>query len=97
MNTLLITAGGALGRIFEGEYPQTFCFVPEDCIVFESGGFRLIEGDYSRSGWDVRNMRFNDDGSGQHLFPNTEKPVDALGDSNVKTFLDRIDNVGARA
>jgi hypothetical protein len=95
INNLLITAGGSLGRIFEGEDPRTYCFVPEDCIAFEGGGFRLMEVDYARSGWDVRNLRFNDDGSGQHLFPNTEKPVADLDSGQVKTFIDRIDNVGA--
>lgn len=94
MNTLLITAGGSLGRIYEGEEPRTLCFVPEDCITFESGGFRLMEGDYLRSGWDVRNLRFNDEGSGHHLFPNTEKPVADLDNEQVKTFLERIENVG---
>ena len=95
MNTLLIRAGGNLGRIYEGEEPQTLCFVPEDCIVFENGGIRLVEGDYLRSGWDVRNMRFNDQGSGQHLFPNTGRPVSDLDDENVKIFLERIEHVGA--
>ena len=95
MNTLLIRVGGHLGRIFEGEDRETLCFVPEDCIAFESGGFRLVEGEYTRSGWDVRNMRFNDKGLGQHLFPNTGKPISDLNDENVKVFIGRIENVGA--
>ena len=95
MDALLITAGGNLGRIFEGEDQKTLCFVPEDCIAFERGGFRLVEGDYMRSGWDVRNMRFNDEGLGQHLFPNTGKPISDLNNARVKVFIERIENVGA--
>ena len=62
-------------------------------FFFEDGKLRIEEGDYVRSGWDVRNMRFNDFGTGQHLFPNTDRPVVNLDDDSVRVFLQRIENV----
>ncbi len=95
MKNLIVKAGGHLGRIYEGENPQTYCFVPDDCIIFEDGKVRIEEGDYIRSGWDVRNMRFNDSGLGQHLFPNLDRPIMNLEADSVRVFLDRIENVQA--
>ena len=92
---MLIRAGGCVGRIFEGESGPTYCFVPDDCIFFEDGKLRVEEGDYVRSGWDVRNMRFNDFGTGQHLFPNAARPVVDLDNDSVRVFLHRIENVRA--
>ena len=95
MKSMLIRAGGCVGRIFEGESGPTYCFVPDDCIFFEDGKLRVEEGDYVRSGWDVRNMRFNDFGTGQHLFPNAARPVVDLDNDSVRVFLHRIENVRA--
>src|ERR1019366_7847306 len=60
-----ITICGRSGFIFEGEIPQTYCFVPEECLLPDGDGVRIAEGDYIRSRWDVRNMRCNDTGEGQ--------------------------------
>src|SRR3979490_2446119 len=95
MKTPVISIGGRSGRIFEGEVPQTYCFVPEDCILCAPDGVCVCEGDYIRSGWDVRNMRFNDAGTGEHLFPDALRPVIDLESPPVKTFIRRIDLIGA--
>ena len=95
MKTPAITVGGRTGLIFEGEMPETYCFVPEDCIVAEGDTLRIAEGDYVRSGWDVRNMRFNDSGAGQHLFPDPQRPVGDLGGELVRNFVCRIQTVHA--
>jgi hypothetical protein len=95
MKVLKISIGGLTGSVFEGELPQTYCFVPEYCLVKEDGRLVVAEGDYMRSGWDVRNMRFNDAGEGQHLFPNTQRPIADLDVESVRIFLNRIDSVHA--
>ncbi len=93
MKTPIITVDGRTGCVFEGELPQTFCFVPEDCLLAEVGGVRVLEGNYVRSRWDVRNMRCNDAGEGQHLFPNPQSPVIDFNDEQVRIFLRRIGSV----
>ena len=95
MKTPTIIAGGRSGCLFEGENPLTFCFVPEYCISDCGDRVQVSEGDYLRSGWDVRNMRFNDAGEGQHLFPNMSRPIFELDSEPVKTFLQRIAGVPA--
>jgi len=89
----MIIAGGQIGSLFEGEFPETLCFVPDVCIDRAGDHVRVVEGAYLRSGWDVRNMRFNDAGEGQHLFPNMERPVVDLEGKSVQTFLGRIERV----
>ncbi|HVU17222.1 MAG TPA: hypothetical protein VHD32_09855 [Candidatus Didemnitutus sp.] len=96
MNTPTISIAGQTGRIFEGEVPETFCFVPQDCIQDDGDAVRVEELDYVVSGWDVRNMRFNDRVEGRHLFPNVLRPVSDLGGAGVRVFLDRIQVIGAR-
>ena len=95
MKTPTIIAGGRSGCLFEGENPLTICFVPEDCISGKGDEMEVAEGDYSRSGWDVRNMRFNDAGEGHHLFPNMQRPIVELDREPVKTFIHRIAGVHA--
>lgn len=51
---------------------------------------QVAEIDYMHSGWDVRNMRFNHAVEGQHLFPNSHRPVSDFDGDAVKIFLDRI-------
>jgi len=93
MQTSIITVDGRKGCVFEGELPHTFCFVPEECIIAEGDSLRVAEGDYIRSHWDVRNMRNNDAGEGQHLFPNAMRPLSDLNDEPVRIFLRRIAGV----
>ena len=93
MTPPLITIGGRNGCIFEGEIPQTYCFVPEYCIQSVGDRTEVAEGEYMRSGWDLRNMRFNEAGEGQHLFPNAQRPVANLDNEPVRIFLRRIANV----
>ena len=90
MKTSTITIAGRPGCVFEGELPDTFCFVPEDCIIAEGNSLRVAEGDYIRSRWDVRNVRSNDAAEGQHLFPNAERPLADLNGEPVRIFLRRI-------
>lgn len=82
--------GGCPGSIFEGEIPETFCFVPQDLITAEGEDVRVAEGAYVRSGWDVRNMRVNTATEGEHLFPNAHRPVNDLTGRGVRVFLDRV-------
>ena len=93
MKTPTITVDGRTGCVFEGEIPQTYCFVPEDCIIPEGGGLRVREGDYIRGHWDVRNMRCNDTTEGQHLFPKTQSPVIDFNDKHIRMFLRRIGSI----
>lgn len=95
METLRFTIGGRIGRLFEGEIPETYCFVPENCLAREGDGVRVLEGDYLRSGWDVRNMRFNEAGEGQHLFPNPLRPIVDPDTDQVRRFLRRLEQVHA--
>ena len=95
MKTPKITIGGSIGCLFEGEMPETYCFVPENCLAREGDVVRVREGDYMRSGWDVRNMRFNDAGEGQHLFPNPLRPVVDSDTAQVRQFLHRLEQVHA--
>ena len=90
MNIPTVTAGGRSGQIFEGEVAETFCFVPQDCITGEGDDVHVAELDYMRTGWDVRNMRFNDAADGEHLFPDAHRPVSDLNAAPVRMFLDRI-------
>ena len=77
--------------LFEGELPQTFCFVPGECITLASDGVQLSEAEYARSRWDVRNMRCNDVGEGQHLFPDMTRPIFSLKSETIQHFLARIE------
>jgi len=90
MNTPIVTVGGRPGCIFEGQVPETFCFVPQDFIAVEGSDVQVAEGEYVRSGWDVRNMRFNQSSSGEHLFPDVRRPVGDLESESVRMFLQRI-------
>jgi hypothetical protein len=90
MNTPIISIGGRSGQIFEGEVPETFCFVPQDYITEEGDNVRVAEIDYVCSGWDVRNMRFNHAVDGEHLFPNVHRPVNDLDAEAVRIFINRI-------
>jgi len=59
-------------------------------MVVDGEVIHLAEGDYIRSGWDVRNMRFNETSDGQHLFPDTDRPIYDMSAAPVRTFLRRI-------
>ena len=93
MKTPIVTVAGHLGSVFEGEIPETFCFVPRECVTGEGDDVQVAELDYVRSGWDVRNMRFNDAAYGEHLFPNARRPVSDLEAKPVRVFLNRVRNV----
>jgi hypothetical protein len=90
MNTPIISVGGRSGCIFEGEVPETYCFVPQDYIRAEGGNVHVAEIEYVCSGWDVRNMRFNHAVDGEHLFPNVLRPVNDLEAEKVRYFINRI-------
>jgi hypothetical protein len=90
MNIPIISIAGRSGGIFEGELPETVCFVPRECITGEGEEIRLAEIEYVCDGWDVRNMRFNADADGNHLFPDVRRPVKDLGSERVRVFLDRL-------
>jgi hypothetical protein len=90
MNTPTVMIGGRPGQIFEGEVAETFCFVPQECILGDGDDLHVAEIDYVRTGWDVRNMRFNDSAYGEHLFPDSHRPVSDLNSLPVRIFLNRI-------
>ena len=95
MNRAAIIAGGRLGMLFEGEFPWTYCFVPGDCITLAEDGIQLAEVEYACSRWAERNMRFNDTGEGQHLFPDMKRPVFDLESGPIRHFLSRIELIHA--
>ena len=90
MKTPIVTVDGRPGSIFEGELPDTFCFVPQECISTDADGVHVNEIEYMHSGWDLRNMRCSDTTDGQHLFPKAFCPVCNLDAEPVRHFLDRI-------
>lgn len=96
MSTPIVSVAGQSGRLFEGEVPETYCFVPQEFILGEGDAVRVEELHYVVSGWDVRNMRFNQSVEGEHLFPDVRRPVNDLEAEGVRVFLDRIQVVGAR-
>jgi len=54
------------GRIYEGQFVGTLCFVPEACLKDELPDQIA----YLRSGWASRNARLNEGKRvGSHLFP----------------------------
>lgn len=54
------------GRIYEGQFAGTLCFVPETCLKDELPDQIA----YLRSGWASRNARLNEGKRvGSHLFP----------------------------
>jgi hypothetical protein len=85
-----LTIAGQPGCIFAGEHPRTFCFVPQEYLVAGVGGCRVSESDYVRSGWDVRNLRYNDETLGSHLFPDPSRPITDLNEASVRVFIRRI-------
>jgi hypothetical protein len=67
--------------------------VPEDCVSYQGDTLQVEQGDYIRSGWGVKNMRFNAADEGQQLFPNPSRPVCDLDDRMVQNFIHRIGTV----
>lgn len=90
MNAPTVVVAGASGVVFEGETPDTFCFVPQQCVREDNGKLRVDEIDYVKSGWDVKNVRFSNPPFGNHLFPNSDRVVQDLEQPAVRGFLDRI-------
>lgn len=88
--TPLVEVGGTPGVVFEGELPETFCFVPESCVSVEHGETKVNELDYVRSHWDERNMRVSPMLDGKRLFPKPDRPVHDLHALPVRSFLARI-------
>lgn len=94
MNAPTVTVNGRPGLIFEGEIPETYCFVPQECLSVDADGEHVNEIQYLRSGWDVRNMRCNETPDGNHLFPKTHGRAVKLDAAPVRHFLDRIKVAG---
>ena len=90
MNAPTVSVAGQTGQIFEGEVPETLCFVPQDCISAHGDTLRVAEMNYVQSGWDVRNMRFSNALEGEHLFPDSSRPVNDLESEKVRVFLKRM-------
>lgn len=88
--TPVIEVDGMPGVIFEGELPDTFCFVPASCVRVERGETNVSEIDYVRSRWDERNMRLSPMLDGKRLFPKPNRPVRDLQAVPVRSFLARI-------
>jgi hypothetical protein len=93
----LFCVGGEIGWIFAGEFPLTYCFVPENSILFHDDGPQLDEVTYFRSGWAERNFRANDGGAGHYLFPNLSKPVTKSEGEATTQFLHRTETLYASA
>jgi hypothetical protein len=88
----IVEVGSDTGYLFEGLVPGSYAFVPEGCVVFAADGSATIdELAYVQSGWDVRNMRFNNlDTGGSRLFPVFKGVVKDLGATTGISFLDRL-------
>lgn len=63
---------GVTGSFFEGQIPDTICFVP-DSLVKEG---LLDEGLYVVQGWAALNIKAQPFGIGSHMFPNLMKPIE---------------------
>ena len=92
MKSLVIAIKGEYGFLFEGEYPRTYTFVPEEFVVFQNDGSIGIDKiAYVARGWAVWNMRFNcGDLTGTQLFPNEHKLVVKSDAPGLRTFLDHL-------
>jgi hypothetical protein len=92
MKPIVIAIRGEYGFLFEGTYPRTYAFVPEDCVILqEDGSIRIDKMNYIRRQWAIRNMRFNSvDKVGTHLFPNERKLVLKCDAPEFVEFLDHL-------
>lgn len=88
----LVTIGEESGYVFEGLIRGSYAFVPEGCVEFDDNGAATVdEIAYVQSGWDVRNMRFNNqDAAGSRLFPSLRGVIADLGGRPVASFVERI-------
>ena len=89
MNTSTVIVDGHRGLIFEGEIPETYCFVPHECVSIDQHGLRVNEIEYARSGWHARNMRLNDSTFGNFLFPKQYGRLVKLDTEPIRHFLER--------
>lgn len=71
---------------------DTYAFVPERCVTFGTRDAPSIDDmAYMRSGWDVRNMRFDEsEASGSRLFPEVRDDLADLSDERVTHFIERL-------
>jgi len=90
MNAPTVTINGRPGLIFAGELPDTYCFVPQECITVDADGEHVNEIEYIRSGWDIRNMRHNESTDANHLFPKVRGRLASLDGQSVRHFMTRI-------
>ena len=90
MNNPIVSVDGHRGLVFEGEIPEAYCFVPEECVTIDASGVHVDEIKYIRSGWDVRNMRFSETADGQRLFPKMPYAIADLDAESVERFVERI-------
>jgi len=92
MKPLEITIKGEYGFLFEGEYPRTYAFVPQDCVTLGTdGSFQIDKMAYIKRRWAIRNMRFNSvDLGGTQLFPNARKPIVKSNAPELAAFLDHL-------
>lgn len=91
MNTRLVCVGENAGRLFEGEVPETFCFVPQELLSGEGENIQVAEVGYVAGHWDERNMRSNlTVEGGSRLFPDARRPVVDVEAAPVQSFLSRL-------
>jgi hypothetical protein len=92
MHLIAITVNGEYGFLFEGEYPRTYTFVPQNCVTLDSDeSFTIDKLAYAKTRWGTRNMRFNStDLSGSRLFPDERKPITRSDAPGLGEFLGHL-------
>jgi hypothetical protein len=89
MKTTVTSIFGVPGRFFEGEFPDTVCFVPQALVA--SG--HLDQAKYVLEGWASLNIKAQplNRRLGSHLFPNLKQPVaDPRRYTDFKHKLERL-------
>jgi hypothetical protein len=92
MSHEIVSIGQDTGYVFKGLVPGTFAFVPEECVSFDARHQPVVNNvAYVQSGWDIRNMRFNEaEDVGSRLFPEVRDDFADLGDERVNHFVTRM-------
>jgi hypothetical protein len=88
----ILTIGTETGYLFEGTQSGSLVFVPATCVSSTSNGKLQIDKlKYVESGWDVKNLRFNNgETSGNRLFPNPNRLITSLNETAPACFIERL-------
>ncbi|WP_157837053.1 hypothetical protein [Geminisphaera colitermitum] len=84
-----VTLNGEEGLVLRGEFPGTFCFVPNDCAEIRPDTHVVVlRSRYLMSTWARRNVRLNPGRTvGSHLFPEEGAEPLSADEASVRRFL----------